>query len=307
MDASYHDFLEAAYFGRYSVFDRARNNYGKPGIPYRNDRAGMDSLTAKPSYHFSRDLTLALANHVMEPVGGAIDLFGNLLTPHNSLHADTPEGERLAGLVNGHLDTLGLDNVALVFEGPPGGTTIAVITCFEWFMTNYLVAVWQESHGWMMLDGGHITGASNVFMGMAEKALSLLANPAVEYVMRQPSSGMATMSKNRERKGEEPVADMQIVHLTKRIYVNGLPLGGERGSHASPKPHDRQGHYRTRATPAPGWEGPFVPSSGEFKGMTRYRRWFDKTTVMGGAPGHGPGRGHPKAAQPKAPQFRVVK
>lgn len=154
MDASYHDFLEAAYFGRYSVFDRARNNYGKPGIPYRNDRAGMDSLTAKPSYHFSRDLTLALANHV---------------------------------------------------------------------------------------------------------------------------------------------------------YVNGLPFGGERGSHASPKPHDRQGHYRTRATPAPGWEGPIVPSSGEFKGMTRYRRWFDKTTVMGGAPGHGPGRGHPKAAQPKAPQFRVVR
>ncbi len=181
MDASYHDFLEAAYFGRYSVFDRARNNYDKPGIPYRNDRAGMDSLTAKPSYHFSRDLTLALANHVMEPVGGEIDLFGNLMTPHNSLHADTPEGERLAGLVNGHLDTLGLDNVALVFEGPPGGTTIVIITCFEWFTTNYLVAVWQDKHGWMMLDGGHITRSSNVFMGMAEKALSLLANPAVAW------------------------------------------------------------------------------------------------------------------------------
>ncbi|SPU47000.1 hypothetical protein [Brevundimonas diminuta] len=41
--------------------------------------------------------------------------------------------------------------------------------------------------------------------------------------------------------------------------------------------------------------------------MTRYRRWFDKTTVMGGAPEHGSGRGHPKAAQPKAPQFRVVR
>ena len=307
MDATYHDFLEAAYFGRYSVFDRARKQYDKPGIPYRNDRTGMDSLTEKPSYHFSRDITLALANRVMEPGGGSIDLLGNLMSPHASLHADTERGDRLAGLVNEHLDTLGLDNVALVFEGPPGGTTIAVITCFEWGMANYLVAVWQEKNGWVMLDGGHITGASNAFMGMAEMALSLLANPAVQYIMRQPSNGMATMSKNRVRKGEEPVADMQIVHLTKRIYVNGLPLGGERGSHASPEPHNRRGHYRTRATPAPGWEGPFIPATGEFKGMTRYRRWFEETAVLGGKAAQGPGRGHPKAAQPKAPQYRVVK
>lgn len=306
MDATYHDFLEAAYFGRYKVFDHAGNQYGKTGIPYRNDRAAMDSLTEKPSFHFGRDITLALVNQV-GVFEKPMDMIGNLLAPHASLHADTDEGERLTELVNEHLDALGFDNVALVFEGPLGGTTIAIITCFDWTGPNYLVAVWQEGTGWMMLDGGQITAASNAFMGMAEKALSLLANPTVEYVMRQPSSGMATMSKNRERKGEEPVADMQTVHLTKRIYVNGLPLGGERGSHASPKPHNRQGHYRTRATPAPGWEGPFVPSSGEFKGMTRYRRWFDKTTVMGGAPEHGPGRGHPKAAQPKAPQFRVVK
>lgn len=267
----------------------------------------MASLTAKPSYHFSHALTLALAGN--PNVFGPVDLNQLLKNPPPSAHADLPEGDRLSGLVNDHLDKLGLDNVALIFEGPPGGSTIAIITCFEWCTTNYLVAVKPDNGGWMMLDGQQITAASNAFMGIAERALSMLANPAVEYIMRQPSSGMSTFSKNRERKGEEAVADMQIVHLTKRIYVGGHTIYPDRDHHTGREhcPHDRRGHYRHSKRAIAGWEGPVVETSGEWAGVTCYRRWIDDVKIKGGTPEQGPGRGHPKAAQPKAPQYRVLK
>ena len=196
--------------------------------------------------------------------------------------------------------------LALSFDGDESSNTIIIMTHFEFIYSNFTVAI-HFPDGWLMLDGQHLTENAVCYLSVMERALRLLAHPSVRYVMRQPTPGMAKMSKNRERKGEEPVADMKIVHLTKRIYIDGRPVGGKGGSHASPKPHDREGHYRTRATPLPGWEGPFTPVSGDFKGQVRYRRWFDKTTVNGGAPDEKPGRGHPKAALPKAPQYRVVK
>jgi len=39
----------------------------------------------------------------------------------------------------------------------------------------------------------------------------------------------------------------------------------------------------------------------------RYRRWVEKMTVNGGAPEQNSGCGHPIAALPNAPQYRVVK
>lgn len=292
MNRTYHDFLEAAYFGRYRVRVPG-SKIVKPGLHYRNSPESMAALTAKPSYHFG-------------PIIDVLPLLNVDWPPSLSNHADTDEASELVSKVNAHLDKLGHDNVALVFDGDETTNTIVIMTDFEFIYSNFTVAI-HFPDGWLMLDGQHLTQNAVCYLRVMEQALRLLAHPAVHYVMRQPSPGMITMSKNRERRGEEAVADMQIVHLTKRIYIDGRPVGGERGSHASPKPHDRQGHYRTRATPAPGWVGPFVPSSGEFKGMTRYRRWFDETTVMGGASQQGPGRGHPKAAQPKAPQFRVVR
>lgn len=293
MNKTYHDFLEAAYFGRYRVRVPG-TKIVKPGLHYRNDPESMANLTAKPSYHFG-------------PIIDVLPLLNVDWPPSQGNHADSAEATELASKVNKHLDALGHDNVALVFDGNGTSNTIIIMTHFEFIYSNFTVAV-HLADGWLMLDGEHLTANAVCYLRVMERALALLANPAVQYVMRQPSPGMATMSKNLERKGEEPVADMKIVHLTKRIYLDGQPVGGQSGSHASPKPHDREGHYRTRATALPGWEGPFIPSSGDFKGMTRYRRWFDKTTVMGGAPEQRhPGRGHPKGALPNAPQFRVVK
>jgi len=289
MNKTYHDFLEVAYFGNYKVRDPRTGQYTKRGIPYRNDRDGLASLTAKPSYHFGELLDVTT---LVEP------------QYDTSSHADTEEADALFEKVNDHLDALGVDNVALVFDTSPDGETYIILTAFEFYNSNFMVARWRPNEGWVMVDGEAITRTANCYMRLIEGALALLVHPQVQYVMRDASRAMSTMSKNCERRGEDPVADMQIVHLTKRIYINGRPVGGERGTHASPKPHDRKGHYRTRATPAPGWDGPFIPVSGEFKGMPRYRRWFDETTVMGGAPKQEPSHG--RATQLNAPQFRVV-
>lgn len=292
VNKTYHDFLEAAYFGRYRV-RVPRSKVMKPGLHYRNDPNSMANLTAKPSYHFG-------------PIIDVLPLLNLDWPPSRENHADSSEASELFSKVNDHLDRLGHDNVALVFDGDESSNTIIIMTHFEFIYSNFTVAI-HFPDGWLMLDGQHLTENAVCYLSVMERALRLLAHPSVRYVMRQPTPGMAKMSKNRERKGEEPVADMKIVHLTKRIYIDGRPVGGKGGSHASPKPHDREGHYRTRATPLPGWEGPFTPVSGDFKGQVRYRRWFDKTTVNGGAPEEKPGRGHPKAALPKAPQYRVVK
>lgn len=281
---SYHDFLEAAYHAGYQVLDQATGRM-KRGLAYKNDRAGMAGLAEKTSYHFGH----------LQDVSAALNL-QNKITDH----ADAPEGEHLFSKVNEHLDVLGLDNVALVYEDRANEITVVVITCFDFMMSYFMVAVHAPASGWVMIDGASLTRNSGVFMRLVAESLEMLANPSVQFVMRDPTKGMETFSKNRVRRGEEPVADMKIVHLTKRIYIGGKAIGGHAGSHAEKSPHDRKGHWRHSERQIVGWEE-VKPKSGQYAGVTMWRKWINTFAVNGGA------RKRHQIADNAAPQFKVVR
>lgn len=287
MARTYHDFLEAAYHGDYRVMDPATGRYTKRGIPYKNDREGMASLAENPSYHFGG----------LQDIGAALDL---KYAPQDC--PDTREGDGLVAKVNDLLDTLRLNNVGLVYDDLETGSTIIIITCFDFFMNDYMVARHTPGDGWVLLDGNWITSNSFVFMRFAERSLEMLANPSVHFVMRDPNRAMETFSKNRVRRGEEPVADMKIVHLTKRIVIGGTTYGGHGGSQSEKSPHDRQGHWRHSEREIAGWEK-VKPERGQYAGITMWRKWIDAFPVKGGKVARQSGQ----FADNAAPQFRVVR
>src|SRR5690606_31317424 len=98
-----------------------------------------------------------------------------------------------------------------------GGALAVAICCYD--QTGKLSV---EPNRWLAFtDAFAQSKASWGFIWVAAVGLEMLANPSVQFVMRDPNRAMETFSKNRVRRGEEPVADMKIVHLTKRIVIGG--------------------------------------------------------------------------------------
>lgn len=280
--------IEAAYFGR------VRNYHGY-GVsvaipPMRNDPSRLNRFVTMPSYHFG-----SLLGGVFEQMTGVIGL--------------VPEAT-----IAEHMDALGRDRLAIVFDIAEGEQTWIVEFDRESGPLKTYLALYDVEGGisgragsWVAFSRKYVetVGARLIWVGSV--GLEMLANPKIEHLMAQSPTGVAKMSQSRVQRGESGVQAMTVIHLTKKVYVGGraiYPRGeaacGERS------PHDRSGHYRHSKRRIAGWEGPLTETTGEWAGVTCYRRWIDDVKVKGGAAKSTPGRGHPKAAQPKATQYRVV-
>jgi len=201
------------------------------------------------------------------------------------------------------LRELGLDRAAIVLDSEvhAGETSIILLDSTRGDQLGVGVATYgvDDRHGasfknkWLVFEAAgrdpHFT-APIVWLALA--ALELLAKPEIEYVVRPPSSGMAALRAAREKRGHGTIPDMQTIHLKRRVYIGGVAVGG--GTHASPEPHDRSGHWRHSEREIPGWEE-VQPTTGEYAGMTVWRKWIKDTPIKGGKPKNA------------APQFRVVK
>lgn len=283
---TYHDSLEAAYFGK------ARNFHGI-GVsvqitPLKNQRALMDNLVSIPSYHFGQMLNVFVKADWAKPdMQKVCEYMVELRKSRMAIVFGSNKSE---------------DTCIVTFDLTRGVEVAISIAIFD--TTGELGGA---PGSWLAFPGKWVGGTEGwPFIGLAIHGLELLANQKIEYEMAEPPTGVAKMAAGRERRGEVPVAPMKIVHLTKRVRINGhviAPTGSGSGSEKSP--HTREGHYRHSKRPITGWEGPIIETSGEWEGVECYRRWIDDVEIKGGAPGLG--REHPKAAQPKAPQFRVVK
>lgn len=288
LNRTYHDMIEAAYFGRV----RKYHGYGVSVAiaPMRNDPSRLNRFVTMPSYHFG-----SLLGGVVEQMADVIKL---------------APAETIAK----HMDALGRDRLAIVFDIVEGEQTCIVEFDREsGSLTTYLAlydvegGISGRAGSWVAFPRKYVetVGARLIWVGSV--GLELLANPKVEHVMTLSPTGVAKMSQSRVKRGECGVQAMTVIHLTKKVYVGGRAIypraeatGGERS------PHDRSGHYRHSKRHIAGWEGPLTETSGEWVGVTCYRRWIDDVKVKGGAAKSAPDRGHPKAAQPKATQFRVV-
>lgn len=297
MEYTYAHFYEQAYFGRACTEEvDALGNVRLRRIP---PQRGQMARYAIPSFHF-----------------------GNLLAPFiDDFEQHKDFIMECAANASKNLATLGASGAAILTENEAADqshlfamlsngadkTDIAVAIIEQHDETPYPKGVWV----FPAANGAYGKLNSSIAVAVASVGLHLLANPDVVAVMRfedqaQPP-GMKSTNAGRIKRGETPIPPMRTIHLTKRVYVDGRPVGGERGSHASPEPHDRKGHYRHSKRAIPGWQGPVVESTGEWAGVECYRRWIDDVKINGGAPKPGPGHRHPKTAQPNAPQYRVVK
>lgn len=288
MNKTYHEMIEAAYFGR------VRNYHGH-GLsvaiaPLRNDPCRLSRFVTMPSYHFGT-------------------LLGDIVEQTGDISGPVP-----VDVVEKHMKALGHDRLAIVFDIAKGEETVivefdrvtgTVITYLALFDVKGTLS--GKPGSWLAFPKRYVETAGIKLVWLASIGLELLANPKVEHVMAHSPTGVAKMSQSRVQRGESGVQAMTVVHLTKKVYVGGraiYPAGQATGGERSP--HDRSGHYRHSKRRIAGWEGPLTETSGEWAGVTCYRRWIDDVKVKGGAAESAPGRGHPKAAQPKATQFRVV-
>lgn len=278
MGKTFHDLVEACYRGHHLVLDA--NKTFEDGAPLRDNRENFEVLISHPSYHF-----------------------GTMLAGYSDYISAEAWGEPPVQTTIDLLRSLHLERVALVFDSEVhrGETSIVLL---EGSISDRL-GVWVATYGmddrhgahfknkWMVFeDVGPIGTFSWPMIWLATVALEMLSKPEVQYVVREPSSGVAALRTARSKRGETAVPDMQTIHLKKRIYIGGIAVGG--GTHASPEPHDRAGHWRHSEREIPGWEE-IEPTTGEYAGMTVWRKWIKDMPVKGG-------KGKAAAAQ-----FRVVK
>jgi hypothetical protein len=293
MNKTYHDFIEAAYRGHIRILSHQKD-VEHTAIPLREDRAMLNELVTMPSYHFGK------------------------LLAHYADGVSKEWGEPPVELIVKYLNQLNLSRAAIVFESDvhPDDTYIVMVGLTDEGMAAGINLYSGDGTftggrpGWAQFDKDSADSpAASPFVWIAAVGLELLANPTIQHVMTEPGAGLAKLSDAREKRGERAVEPMKVIRLTKRVYINGRAVDpvrtGTSGHEQSP--HDRRGHYRHSKRAIPGWDGPIVETTGEWTGVSCYRRWIDDVQIKGGLPKEGPGRGHPKAAQPKAPQFRVVK
>lgn len=289
MNKTYHEMIEAVYRGG------AYNFHGLGRVekiaPLRHQPKYLDPLVTCPSYHFGQMLA-HLGDEFPAGIGEP--------PVENILHYLARIEQQRAAIV---YDTVKDSGTWIVTFNDIGGTLAVAICCYDgtgklsvepdrWVSFTYKFA--QSRAAWGIV-------------WVAAVGLELLANPNVQHVMAEPPSGVAKFSAARIKRGDSPVSPMKLIHLTKKVYVGGraiYPRGESTGGERSP--HDRSGHYRHSKRRIAGWDGPLTETSGEWAGVTCYRRWIDDVKVKGGAAKSAPGRGHPKAAQPKATQYRVV-
>lgn len=282
---TYHDMVDAVYRGQ-------GYNFHGPGVvirapALREQPKYLEPLVTCPSYHF-----------------------GNML----SQLADAPHDDvqqPLAYIILGHMFELGLERVAIVydtakepatfvvtFEIIEGGRLRVSICCHD--RTGRLSV---EPNRWIAFTTPYSESKKAwPMIWVAAIGLEMLAHPSVQFVLRDPSNGMETFAKNRVRRGEAPIGDMKIVHLTKRIVIGGNAIGGRAGSHAKKSPHDRQGHWRHSEREIIGWEE-VKPESGQYAGVVMWRKWIDTFAVNGGKRVRKPRHITDNAA----PQFKVVR
>ena len=288
MNKTYHDMIEEAYFGR------VRNFHGY-GVSVqigalRNDPQRLTRLVTMPSYHFG-----TLLSDMAEQLGDA--------TKPVPLH-----------IVAKHMDDLDCDRLAVVFDIAFSEDTCIVEFDRESGVLKTDLCLYDAKGNlsgkagcWLTFLQHFVAKEGAPLVWAASVGLELLANPMIEFAMAKSPDGVAKMSAGRIKRGDRAVEPMKVIRLTKKVYLGGCaiyprgaPSGGERS------PHDRSGHYRHSNRAHPGWEGPLIETSGEWKGVICYRRWIEDTQVKGGAVGEEPGLGNPNAAPTTAQQFRVV-
>lgn len=278
---TYHDQLEAAYFGK------ARNLHGV-GVsvqvpPLKSNPRLMDNLVSVPSYHF-----------------------GQMLNAFVKANWPEPDMSR----VSEYMSKIGKSRLAVVYD--TGRLEDAVIVTFDLTKSQVpfiSIAAYDTTgvaggvpNSWLAFTGQTINGSEGwPFIGIALHGLELLANPTIAYEMAKPPAGVAKMAAGRDRRNEVPVAPMKIVRLTKRVRINGQVLRpGATGCGSEKSPHTRDGHWRHSKRQHPGWEGPVTPESGEWAGVSCYRRWIDDAKVKGGV-------SEARSHLFDAPQYRVVR
>lgn len=278
MDRTYHDYLEALYAGRAYVFAEAGGMFRVAA--YRDHPAPFDWFSTFSSFHFG-------------------DLFDYGGLTHFDDPADAPWADAEA-----LMHEQGRDVAAFVLNFDHGHATIMVsmdvVTAPGHIVIN--AAIFQERQRipnvpvgeWVKFEGDATGMFGPQFVTLAHSCLTLLGSQSIQYVMREPSNGMARLTAARAKRGERPPPDMKTVRLTKTVYVGVNAIHPVKGTHASPEPHDRKGHWRHSEREIPGWEE-VQPTTGEYAGMTVWRKWIKDTPINGGKP---------KGA---APQFRVVK
>lgn len=278
MAKTFHDLVEACYRGQHLVL--GVNKSYEEGAPLRDHREDFEKLISHPSYHFGTMLA-AYSDRI------DVDVWGS------------PPLETTSGLMT----ELGLTRAAIVLESMlyPGETSIILLEVTKAGELGVGVATMGQDnrHGaafngkWIVFEAAGLDAKfSAPMIWLAAAALELLAKPEVQYIVREPSNGLAALRKAREKRGEATIPDMHVIHLKKKVYIGGVAVGG--GTHASPQPHDRSGHWRHSEREIPGWEE-VQPTTGEYAGMTVWRKWIKDTPIKGGKP------------KDAAPQFRVVK
>lgn len=284
---TYHDSVEAAYKGNAYNYHGLRSSVRVP--PLRNQPAYLDPLVSVPSYHFG----LLLSEEFDSPSVAS--------PPVAAITAD--------------MEGLGLDKVAVVFDSrTTGNTYIVTFRLTEGRPLAIACSIFDVSGGisgrpevWISFPGNWVqSNSASAMICAAAAGLKALASPSIEYAMAQSPDGVQKMAEGRKRRGEALVAPMQTVHLTNRIYIGGRAIQPN-GSGVERSPHDRRGHWRHSLREHPGWEGPMVPMSGEWQGVTCYRRWINTVEVHGGARERALHLANAESARPVAPQYRVVR
>nr|WP_315025119.1 hypothetical protein [Brevundimonas diminuta] len=278
MSKTFHDLVDATYRGQHLVVRRDQG-FAR-GLPLRTNPEAFEHLIAHPSYHF----------------GTLLAAYSDWINSFEHVEPPVDEAVRL-------MTQLGLDRAAIVLDSEVYGGETSIIMVEN--TTGGFLGVSAASFGnddrhgretcgkWIVFDDiGWNPKVTGPMIWLVAAAFEMLARPEVEYIVRQPSNGMSALRSARDKRGDPSIPDMQTIHLKKRIYIGGVAIGG--GTHASPEPHDRSGHWRHSEREIPGWEE-VQPTTGEYAGMTVWRKWIKDTPIKGGKPKNA------------APQFRVVR
>lgn len=282
MISTYHAFLEDLYREARGADQKLRAMFD----------VEFNDLVETPSYHFGAMLPPIFELDQISTILAMASADATFIEKVMEVN-EVATAEYVAAVAQ-LLQKLNLTRVALVTEATDGRQAFILVVRIVNGAPRFGQAYFDPRGGWTMMTEKAAKPMRALFAQEAARFLELLANPTIKHVMAPSSTGMERLTGARRKRGEAAVSDMQIVHLTKRIVIGGTVLNPSEGSHGAKSPHDRAGHWRHSEREISGWEE-VQPTTGEYAGMTVWRKWINDTPIKGGKP---------KAT---APQFRVVK